>query len=360
MTIDSIAVATRRYEAWLANQIPILRSDLALKHRRMRRDPFSFLRATCYRWAQLWPIVCDDVKSAPTVLAVGDLHVENFGTWRDQEGRLIWGINDFDESYRLPYTADLVRLAVSAALAIETGHLTMKVKHVCDAVLMGYQEGLQSRGCPFVLEEGHRRLYDMVMNEFRDPLLFWRKMDLLPKLAGPIPPHAKAALFSLLPSPRRLCDLRRRTSGLGSLGHPRFVALTYWQGAKIARETKALRQSVWAWAQGHGGRPEILYGRLLDSAVRCPDPLVQVQGNWLVRRLSPFCSRIELPALSKNRDERHLLYAMGRETANVHLGSRGAIRAVTRDLARRKSKWLRMVTKRMAGVVMSDWKTWKG
>jgi len=32
------------------------------------------------------------------VLAVGDLHVENFGTWRDAEGRLIWGVNDFDES----------------------------------------------------------------------------------------------------------------------------------------------------------------------------------------------------------------------------------------------------------------------
>jgi len=36
------------------------------------------------------------------VLAVGDLHVENFGTWRDAEGRLIWGVNDFDEAWRLP------------------------------------------------------------------------------------------------------------------------------------------------------------------------------------------------------------------------------------------------------------------
>ena len=308
MNIDPIGVATRRYEAWLADQIPILRSDLALKHRRMRRDPFSFLRATCYRWAQLWPLVCEEVKPAPIVLAVGDLHVENFGTWRDQEGRLIWGVNDFDEAYCLPYTSDLVRLAVSAALAIETDHLAMKVKHVCDAVLMGYREGLQSGGNPFVLEEAHRWLYDIVINESRDPLSFWRKMDRLPKLAGPIPSQAKAALSSLLPQPRRLRDLRRRTSGLGSLGHPRFVALTHWQGARIARETKAVRPSAWAWAQGQAGRSEILYDRLLDSAVRCLDPFVQVRGNWLVRRLSPFCSRIELTALSQNRDERHLLW----------------------------------------------------
>ena len=54
---------------------------------------------------------------APRALAVGDLHVENFGTWRDVEGRLIWGINDFDEAWRLPYTNDLVRLATSALLA---------------------------------------------------------------------------------------------------------------------------------------------------------------------------------------------------------------------------------------------------
>jgi hypothetical protein len=181
-------------------------------------------------------------------------------------------------------------------------------------------------------------------------------MDRLPKLTGPVPPQAKAALFSLLPQPRRPCDLRCRISGLGSLGHPRFVVLTDRLGARVARETKALRLSSWAWAQGHEGRHGILYRRLLDRAVRCPDPLVRVQGNWLVRRLSSSCSRIELTSLSRNRDERQLLYAMGRETANVHLGSRDAIKAVTSDLAQRKAKWLRVATKRMTNAVLSDWK----
>lgn len=39
-------------------------------------------------------------------MAVGDLHVENFGTWRDIEGRLVWGVNDFDEAHPLSYAND--------------------------------------------------------------------------------------------------------------------------------------------------------------------------------------------------------------------------------------------------------------
>ncbi len=103
-----IAKATTRYEAWLARHLRIVDEDLAFKHEQMRSAVFPFLRATYYRWAQIWEEVCGDAASAPKALAVGDLHVENFGTWRDIEGRLIWGINDFDEAWSLPYTNDLI------------------------------------------------------------------------------------------------------------------------------------------------------------------------------------------------------------------------------------------------------------
>ena len=113
----NIKNATEKYERWLAKRITLLKSDLNRKHQSMREGFFPFLRATFYRWAQLWAKVCPDAAKAPAVLAVGDLHVENFGTWRDIEGRLIWGINDFDEVNYMPYTIDLVRLATSAHLA---------------------------------------------------------------------------------------------------------------------------------------------------------------------------------------------------------------------------------------------------
>ena len=46
----NISKATARYEEWLRTQTPIIRPDLALKHTSMAQDPFSFLRATFYRW----------------------------------------------------------------------------------------------------------------------------------------------------------------------------------------------------------------------------------------------------------------------------------------------------------------------
>ena len=52
-----------------------------------------------------------------SVLSVGDLHLENFGTWRDADGRLVWGVNDFDEAAVMPYVLDLVRLVTSIQLA---------------------------------------------------------------------------------------------------------------------------------------------------------------------------------------------------------------------------------------------------
>ena len=56
-------------------------------------------------------------RDQDVLLAVGDLHVENFGVWRDSRQRLVWGVNDFDDACELPFTSDLVRLATSAMLA---------------------------------------------------------------------------------------------------------------------------------------------------------------------------------------------------------------------------------------------------
>src|SRR4051812_37809931 len=94
----NIKESTDQYEAWLASHITIVQKDLRAKHEEMAEDLFCFARATFYRWMQLFPELCEKACEAPRVLAVGDLHVANYGSWRDAEGRLIWGINDFDEA----------------------------------------------------------------------------------------------------------------------------------------------------------------------------------------------------------------------------------------------------------------------
>ena len=107
----------RAYEAWLRTQCRVVDNDLGYKHERMKESAFVFLRATFFRWARRDRGDLSRSRRRPKVLAVGELHVENFGTWRDREGRLVWGVNDFDEGAVTPYVFDLVRLATSARLA---------------------------------------------------------------------------------------------------------------------------------------------------------------------------------------------------------------------------------------------------
>src|ERR1700722_18986472 len=130
-----IAKATREYEAWLGKHIRLLPADLRHKHLAMAQDVFPFFRATFYRWMQLWPKVCAKAADAPHVLAGGDLHVENLGTWRDVERRLVWGINDFDEASQLPYTTAPAPRPPSAPVAIRESRLQIAAKDACTAIL---------------------------------------------------------------------------------------------------------------------------------------------------------------------------------------------------------------------------------
>jgi hypothetical protein len=355
----NIVKATRQFEHWLGQRTRIDKKDLRLKHERMKAELFPFFRATYYRWAQLWPELCPDLAKAVQVLAVGDLHVENFGTWRDIEGRLIWGVNDFDEAAPMAYTIDLVRLAVSAHLAAEVGSLPVKRADICDAILRGYRESVQKKGRPFVLGEEHKWLRLIAEGELRDPVHFWKKMDALPTLKGGVPVSAIDAIEQLMPGPGIAYRVAHRVAGLGSLGHARYVAIAEWHGGRIAREAKALAPSSNCWAQNDMGPAEILYQTILNRAVRCPDPFVELRGRWIVRRLGPYCSRIELASLNAPDTEIQLLEAMGWETANIHVGTPSARKSIFRHLGKQKPRWLHEAAETMLEAVRSDWEVWK-
>ncbi len=344
----NIAKATKNYENWLRQHIRIVEPDLQFKHEQMAAALFPFFRATFYRWVQVWPEVCAELDRVPHILSVGDLHVENFGTWRDSDGRLVWGVNDFDEAFFYPYTMDLVRLAASALLAARAEHLTMKPKDAAASILEGYESVMAEGGRPFVLGESHSWLRAIAESKLRDPVIFWKKMDANPIAKGEIPESAREAIEHMLPEPGLSYRLARRRAGLGSLGRTRLVGIAEWKGARVAREAKALLPSALQCLHPNQVPSEILYGAILRRAVRCPDPFVQMRGHWIVRRLSPYCSRIELEALPTNRDECRLLDAMGRETANIHVGTEEKRRAILKDLRGRKGNWLLAAAQAMA------------
>jgi hypothetical protein len=353
-----IRKATRLYEAWLARHTRLIAADLDRKHEAMAENPFSFFRATYYRWAQQWPKVCRRLADGQRLLAVGDLHVENFGTWRDAEGRLAWGVNDFDEAYPMSWANDLVRLASSALLAIRCDHIAFDPKAACEAIEDGYRRSFEAGGKPFVIESGHRWFAPLVDLQARDPAQFWQKLQSLPALELEPPKGAIKAIRAMLPCADNATRVCHRVAGLGSLGKPRVVALGELQGGPVAREAKALTPSANAWLEGER-RPELYYAQLMGSAVRAPDPLFVIEGRWIVRRLSPQCGRIELTGLPKPHDDVKLLHAMGWETANVHLADRAARAKVRAALKRRPANWLYEAGKDMMDVMMEDWGEWR-
>jgi len=371
---------TRQYETWLASHITLIPADIHLKHDRMRADLFSFMRATFYLWVVDWKHVCAHLNEAPHIMAVGDLHIENFGTWRDGEGRLVWGVNDFDEAARMPYTIDLVRLATSALVAIRAGHLSISAEAACDAILDGYTRALGIGGQPVVLAENHGWLRQLVEVQADKAATFWHALAGLPTLRSPSKTSAARKPIEWLSRcfPDQPSDgepamrIVHRRAGMGSLGRQRFAGIMDWQGGQIAREIKALTISAWHWQEPNANTSRsrqtqtlphaVLRDKLIRRAVRAADPtdkLITKDGAWLVRRLAPDCDRVELTSLPVKRDEGHLLHMMGFETANIHLANRKRIDEVREDLKRQPKRWLLQAASDMLHATASSWRAFR-
>jgi uncharacterized protein (DUF2252 family) len=95
-------------------------SLLCLKYSRMAASPFAFFRGSA-------PIMAADLAAQPhtgiTVQLCGDAHVQNLGCYGTPDGRLVFDINDFDETISGPWEWDVKRMAVSIVLAgMESEH----------------------------------------------------------------------------------------------------------------------------------------------------------------------------------------------------------------------------------------------
>ncbi|HWT94434.1 MAG TPA: DUF2252 domain-containing protein [Solirubrobacteraceae bacterium] len=100
---------------------PLIEADpraFRAKFRKMAADPFAFYRGSA-------PLFYDDVvrlddpwadERTSRVWIQGDLHAENYGTYMDAEGVLVFDVNDFDEAYVGAFTWDVRRMAASLAL----------------------------------------------------------------------------------------------------------------------------------------------------------------------------------------------------------------------------------------------------
>ena len=111
------------------------------KYRKMAADPFAFYRGSASVFYADMADRDDGWADERTsrVWIQGDLHAENFGTYMDGEGRLVFDVNDFDEAYLGHFTWDLQRLVASVALMGWTKALSDDdIRRCCETYLRAY------------------------------------------------------------------------------------------------------------------------------------------------------------------------------------------------------------------------------
>src|SRR5262249_8838883 len=244
----------------------------------MAGEPGDFLRATFYRWSERFPQVCLEAISAPTVRAVGDVHVGNFGTWPCGEGRTRWGLNDFDEAGWMPFTNDLVRLAASALLA----RSDLDPEVIGRKILSGYSGRISSGGFGALDIADDTDLSAGVAAARVDPAEFFEKLAGKDMLDDHDAKHL-ARLCERLEEAVPRGEVHPRRAGRGLFGRVRVFALG--QGdSPVAIEAKRVLRSAWSWARrGSHADPAAADDRnddlsaLLMDARRGPDPQTSVE-----------------------------------------------------------------------------------
>jgi uncharacterized protein (DUF2252 family) len=238
---------------------------LAMKYRALRDNPFSFLRGTCHLFYDRLAEAGFDT-AAPAVWCCGDLHLENFGSYKGDNRLVYFDINDFDEAALAPATWELVRLAASLhvgleALGLPAGRADALVEHLLDQYTLAL-----ACGKPGWIERdtAHgtvRELLDQLRDRSRIDWLngrtrvVRRRRRLLvdgrrtlavsdaERAAVTATVHAFAASQ---PAPEffRVLDVARRIAGTGSLGVARWVVLVEGRGSPDRNYLFDLKQTV--------------------------------------------------------------------------------------------------------------------
>jgi len=286
------------------------------------------------------------------VMSVGDAHIENWGTWRDEEGRLVWGVNDFDEAATLPYVCDLVRLATSARLAPD---LPGSNKARAEAIVEGYRRGLEAPG-PFFVDDRVPWMQALVNRPATKIDAF--RTELSGATAVVPPPQISDLLNEQLPAGTRDVIVRAWQRGGGSLGRPRFLAIGNWNGGSVVREAKALVPSAWEWANGKIG-PVGLFQLVSTGRYRSPDPFLKVRSDFVVRRIASDSQKIDLSEEDAWAYGPDLLAAMGADLAAIHLAGKVSADDINSNLHGREPDWLHNASKTVEEFVMKDFERWK-
>jgi len=219
---------------------------LRLKYRAMRGSALAFLRGSCHLfYARV--AAQGGLPASPLGWICGDLHLENFGSYKGDNRLVYFDVNDFDEAALAPACWDLLRWLVSLDIAAEALELGAGARReLIDQALASYAAALAAGRIGWVDRDQAEGVVGALLDGLRErrrPEYIAQRTELRGhqrvlrcdgKRALPASEAARAAVTRCIddfatsqPQPAffRVLDVARRIAGTGSLGLERYAVL---------------------------------------------------------------------------------------------------------------------------------------
>jgi uncharacterized protein (DUF2252 family) len=147
----------------------------ALKYQIMAEDPFRFFRGTCHLFYEDLSRA-SSFPSSPITWICGDLHLENFGTYKGDNRLVYFDLNDFDEGLLAPAAWEVVRMMTSIFTGCESLGINKKeIRQIADLYLRAYTSHL-SIGKPRYIEE---ETADGIVRTFLERICMRKQKELI-------------------------------------------------------------------------------------------------------------------------------------------------------------------------------------
>ena len=243
---------------------------LQLKYDKMKENAFVFLRGSCHLfyedWSHKeWPNY-STINQAPLSWICGDLHLENFGSYKGENRLTYFDINDFDESVLAPCTFDVTRLITSLFLAVdEIKSFSADPLALATLFLNIYTTGLGNGKAHWIERDTAEGLVEGLLNEVQDknrakfldkkaPIndKNVRKIEIKQDKTRPVTSetfnNVKTALQKFAESQENpeffeVIDIVWRIAGTGSLSLKRYLVLVEGKGSPNDNYLLDLKQS---------------------------------------------------------------------------------------------------------------------
>lgn len=371
---------------------------LAMKYRNMRNSPFVFLRGTCHLFYQR--VERDGIfKSAPLTWNCGDMHLENFGSYKGDNRLAYFDMNDFDEAALAPLTWELVRLLTSILVAGETLSASPEESYaLCETLVESYAQALACGKATWVERETSHGIIHRLLDDLRErqrPAYLDRRTVLKGrgksrqrfiridgKKALAASPAQKKQVTRLInayaktrPNPEffEVLDIARRIAGTGSLGVDRYAVLVQGKGSPDANYLLDLKNAMPSELARNcrikqpkfetDAHRVVEIERRMQAVSMAFLTAVNMNGSgYILRALQPAEDRISLDRHEHGMHELHkTMCTLGHILASAHLRSSGRDGSAIADELidyGHKRKWrqrLLVAAQECAQRVQNDW-----